>query len=689
MTKITIQSHPCEERTDNGTVTLRFPPIFSDDELPYVSVVTITRNRSEFYPLLIRNMSTCDYPKDRIEWVIVEDGTSVFDINSAKERTTIQNIVYRHLGDLKFPIGYKRNLAVKLSSHDTLVHIDDDDYYPPESILARVRALTIDTLRTRCVGCLSVRTFHLFTERTFEAYESSDINMSESSLAYTRSFWKERMFENKCSFAEGILFLKHRYDECKSLPHVFVIVQFDHTRNTVTRLCHEQVYYDSKVPFLSTVDADTVRFVLTLRDNVAMCIPDTRTIIDFIQRHDRNFERASLNLHTLPSHLQRHPLALQLCRSYKTKTKTKCTGVVVFYCGAGEHIGFNNKWDYDTPNIGGSEEAVLLLSKQLTDTKSETKFRVHIYNERDDVKAYNNGRIVFKPWYTFRPLNEMYAFVSWRDPTHFKMFPNLNTERCLLDLHDAIPPSWTSTLPSSCTVMVKSQFQCTHYNTCPNVRIVPNGIQKFKKDKKNDKNNKDKSKKDKSKKDKERIVLCTSSPERCWHTFFKLAKEFSDNDSSDIRFVHAYEYERMKSTKHWETLGPLFDNNHGTVTLLGHVSHTEIDEWYRRATFFVYPTLFPEIDCVSLSKAIDANCICVHTSAGAMKEKSEKYGTVCVPVRNTSFNDTSFALNDEEYIEFRNVLKHTINNNYNEKCECEEVPSIEQIGEEWINVLKN
>jgi len=160
MTKITIQSHPCEQHTDNGTVTLRFPPIFSDDELPYVSVVTITRNRSEFYPLLIRNMSTCDYPKDRIEWVIVEDGTSVFDIKSAKERTTIQNIVYRHLGDLKFPIGYKRNLAVKLSSHDTLVHIDDDDYYPPESILARVRALTIDTLRTRCVGCLSVRTFH-------------------------------------------------------------------------------------------------------------------------------------------------------------------------------------------------------------------------------------------------------------------------------------------------------------------------------------------------------------------------------------------------------------------------------------------------------------------------------------------------------------------------------------------------
>ena len=38
-------------------------------------------------------------------------------------------------------MGMKRNICVEHADHDIIVHMDDDDYYPPESIYSRVSAL--------------------------------------------------------------------------------------------------------------------------------------------------------------------------------------------------------------------------------------------------------------------------------------------------------------------------------------------------------------------------------------------------------------------------------------------------------------------------------------------------------------------------------------------------------------------
>ena len=278
-----IQKYPYE--IIDNTIRLQFPKITSDDQLPFISVLTITRNRSDFYPLIVRNIQTCDYPKHLIEWILIEDGSSRFDKTNYYESipSSIQ-VKYVYLGDLHFPIGYKRNLAVKHSSHDILVHLDDDDYYPSESILARVRCLSGQIESLYCVGCLSVRTFNLFTERTYEAYESSDINMSESSLAYKREFWNERSFVNKCSSAEGIAFLKDRYEKCMSLPHMFVIVQFDHNKNTITRRNDQEFYTNSGVNFLNTINNNDVKFIQNLRKKNITSMPETKEIMSFVKR---------------------------------------------------------------------------------------------------------------------------------------------------------------------------------------------------------------------------------------------------------------------------------------------------------------------------------------------------------------------------------------------------------------------
>ena len=65
----------CPYRIENkDTIVLSFDPLQSDDDLPCVSVVTITRDRPFFYPLMIRNIQTCDYPVSKLEWIVLEDG---------------------------------------------------------------------------------------------------------------------------------------------------------------------------------------------------------------------------------------------------------------------------------------------------------------------------------------------------------------------------------------------------------------------------------------------------------------------------------------------------------------------------------------------------------------------------------------------------------------------------------------
>ena len=121
----------------------------------------------------------------------------------------------------------------------------------------------------------------------------------------------------------------------------------------------------------------------------------------------------------------------------------------------------------------------------------------------------------------------------------------------------------------------------------------------------------------------------------------------------------------MRQSAYWNTLHQYTEQKqtYTNVDILGNVAIDKIDELYRTSLVFVYPTTFPEIDCVSLTKAIINGCYCVHTSAGAMCEK-ETYGTVCIPSRTHTSTDTNntnnFELNETEYNDFRNALYETL-----------------------------
>ena len=48
-------------------------------ELPFVSICTPTFNRRPFIPYTIKCFDHQDYPKDKIEWIIIDDGTDLIE----------------------------------------------------------------------------------------------------------------------------------------------------------------------------------------------------------------------------------------------------------------------------------------------------------------------------------------------------------------------------------------------------------------------------------------------------------------------------------------------------------------------------------------------------------------------------------------------------------------------------------
>jgi len=108
-----------------------------DIQLPFVSVCTPTFNRRPFIPFIKKCFEHQTYPKDRMEWIIIDDG---FDpVGDLFDDVPQAKYFYfpEHMN-----LGKKRNLMHTKCSGDIIVYMDDDDYYPPERVSHAVEVLT-------------------------------------------------------------------------------------------------------------------------------------------------------------------------------------------------------------------------------------------------------------------------------------------------------------------------------------------------------------------------------------------------------------------------------------------------------------------------------------------------------------------------------------------------------------------
>ena len=149
-------------------------------DLPFISVCTPTFNRRPFWNMCIKNFLNQDYPLDKMEWIIIDDGTDPIEdlvIN-------IPHVKYFKY-DTKMPLGKKRNIMHDKSSGDIIVYMDDDDYYPRERVSHAVNML-VSHPNALCAGASEIYIWFKHIQKMWQFGPYSANHATAGTFAFKR-----------------------------------------------------------------------------------------------------------------------------------------------------------------------------------------------------------------------------------------------------------------------------------------------------------------------------------------------------------------------------------------------------------------------------------------------------------------------------------------------------------------------
>lgn len=197
-----------------------------NSKLPFVSVCTPTFNRRPFIPAMLKCFEHQDYPKDRVEWIIIDDGTDKIE-DLVKHIPQLKYFKY----DKKMSLGEKRNLMHDKSKGDILVYMDDDDYYPPERISHSVQRL-IENPQALCAGSSIIYIWFKHINAMWQFGPYGPNHATAGTFAFRRELLKISKYENNAALAEEKAFLKDYTIPFVQLDPLKSILCFSHQHNT-------------------------------------------------------------------------------------------------------------------------------------------------------------------------------------------------------------------------------------------------------------------------------------------------------------------------------------------------------------------------------------------------------------------------------------------------------------------------
>ena len=196
------------------------------NKLPKVSICTPTFNRRPFVPVMIKCFENQTYPKDKIEWIIVDDGTDKIE----ELVTHIPQVKYFKY-DEKMTLGKKRNLLNQKATGDIIVYIDDDDYYPPERISHAVDILRANP-KALCAGSSAMFIYFKHINKMIQFGPYGPNHATAATFAFKRSLLSQTKFDENSSVAEEKKFLKDYTIPFVQLDSKKTILVFSHKHNS-------------------------------------------------------------------------------------------------------------------------------------------------------------------------------------------------------------------------------------------------------------------------------------------------------------------------------------------------------------------------------------------------------------------------------------------------------------------------
>jgi glycosyltransferase involved in cell wall biosynthesis len=206
--------------------------------VPFVSVCTPTYNRRAWIPLAIHCYTSQDYPPERMEWVVVDDGED--EVRDLFEN--VPGVKYIRLAE-RVPLGRKRNIAHSHCSGEYIVCWDDDDYYFPTRVSHAIQRL--QTVRERArrslappvmlAGATEMYSLLVPEMKLVRFGPYGKFHSTAGCLVIHRDFLKTHAYDESATRAEESAFLRGFSEPMVQLDPLSTIVCISHSHNTVDK----------------------------------------------------------------------------------------------------------------------------------------------------------------------------------------------------------------------------------------------------------------------------------------------------------------------------------------------------------------------------------------------------------------------------------------------------------------------
>jgi hypothetical protein len=208
--------------------TISHTPKLSKKFYPMVSVCTPTFNRRPFIPVMLECFKNQTYPKNRMEWIIVDDGTD--PIKDLIDAANIPQIRYFR-EERKMALGEKRNYMHSKINGTMVVYMDDDDYYPPERV-----SHAVDMLQTHrealCAGSSEIYVYFKHIQTMYQSGPYGPNHATAGTFAFRAELLKNHRYDDHAALAEEKNFLKNYTVPFVQLDPLKTILVFSHNHNT-------------------------------------------------------------------------------------------------------------------------------------------------------------------------------------------------------------------------------------------------------------------------------------------------------------------------------------------------------------------------------------------------------------------------------------------------------------------------
>ena len=223
---------------------------------PFVSVVTPTYDRAKFIESMVACYKAYNYPKDRMEWILLDDGTEPIGDLFAMYTKGLPNIHYIRLEE-KVNIGAKRNRLNQEAKGSIIVSMDDDDWYSPDRI-SHVVTMFERNPTYKLAGSSILYMYYSDSGEIIKLGPYGKNHATNGTMACRSEYAKTHLYDETVVYAEEQSFLENGNQLVLQLDPMKTMLVMSHSENTFDK---ERFRNDTKNPYVKKTSLQLSDFV--------------------------------------------------------------------------------------------------------------------------------------------------------------------------------------------------------------------------------------------------------------------------------------------------------------------------------------------------------------------------------------------------------------------------------------------